>query len=385
MMAFTDIIIGIGLLGRITVYLTGYPRTPEGYNRSICLSFAIPQIIGIMWNQSVLTHMAKDRLKAIRNPVHYANVSYTRESLKILFEWILSGTVVLLIIFLSLPSGYSVQCSTGSIASHGFLYAYVVTGVVKGIYVLTIYYRALKELKAKVRSAPKMAGVNVQSIVFKRVSVLLIFYLTFCVSPLLLVFISLQKTDMTYYYPDPDQLIELFVFRSIFAPICIAMHAFLIFVFIYSRSYRQSFHNWLTTMMAFADVIVGIGIFARISVFITGYPRTSDGYNRSICLAFAVPQFLGILWSQSIVSHMARDRLKAITNPTAYGNISFKIESMKIIIEWIIFGIIVLLVAYLTLPHSHSVQCSTGSIASHLFLYLYIFTGTVKGILVSCK
>uniref|UniRef100_A0A7E4W866 G_PROTEIN_RECEP_F1_2 domain-containing protein n=1 Tax=Panagrellus redivivus TaxID=6233 RepID=A0A7E4W866_PANRE len=181
------------------------------------------------------------------------------------------------------------------------------------------------------------------------------------------------------YYPDPDQLLWLFVFRMVFATFCIVLNLFLLIVFIFSRSYRQSFHNWLTTMMAFADVIVGIGIFTRVFVYITGYPRTSEGYSRSVCLTIAIPQILGILWSQSVMANMANDRLKAVKNLMAYGNISFLKEATKIFIEWIIVAVAVILFAYLSLPEGRSVQCSTGSIASHPFLYAYVITGLLKG------
>ncbi|KAE9547833.1 hypothetical protein FO519_008953 [Halicephalobus sp. NKZ332] len=184
---------------------------------------------------------------------------------------------------------------------------------------------------------------------------------------------------------DPDASIVLLSLRILIGIVSVIGNGILLLIFFKFKTFRNQFSNWLISLLAFSDFVIGIGLLLKAIYSIFEKHVPGEGYNRLTCAIMASPQVLGVTCSQVMYISMAIDRLIAVKMKTQYGIFNLRSKIALIVGSWIGSSFFVFLGLFSTLPPGLSRQCSVGAVAGIPFLYIYVISSLLIALFIFCK
>ncbi|CAJ0960365.1 unnamed protein product, partial [Mesorhabditis belari] len=151
------------------------------------------------------------------------------------------------------------------------------------------------------------------------------------------------------------------VLRFIFAFLAIFGNIFIIVTIQRYKKLRSKSYNGLICLLAFSDVIVGIGLLIRAIATIVHILEERHDYTPMHCVSIGATNIFGIHLSQLSMLCIAFDRLYAIMSPIGYKHRDPYSYPLKCLIFCVIFSCMGLFFLYLGVENDHIAKvCNIG-------------------------
>ena len=109
-----------------------------------------------------------------------------------------------------------------------------------------------------------------------------------------------QMHSKTNSILDPDASIVLLTLKILIGIVSVIGNAILLLIFFKFKTFRNQFSNWLISLLAFSDFVIGIGLLVKAVHFIFDDHVIGGEYDRLHCAIMGSPQVLGVTCSQVI-------------------------------------------------------------------------------------
>ncbi|CAJ0585733.1 unnamed protein product, partial [Mesorhabditis spiculigera] len=151
------------------------------------------------------------------------------------------------------------------------------------------------------------------------------------------------------------------VLRFFFAFLAIGGNIFIIATIQRYRQLRSKSYNGLICLLAFSDVIVGVGLLTRAAATIVHMMEERHDYTPMHCVSIGAPNVFGIHLSQLSMLCIAFDRLYAILSPIGYKHRDPYAYPLKCLLFCVVFSCVGLVFLFVGVENDHIARvCNIG-------------------------
>ena len=100
---------------------------------------------------------------------------------------------------------------------------------------------------------------------------------------------------------DPDASVVLLSLRILIGLVSVVGNGIVLLIFFKFKTFRNQFSNWLISLLAFSDFVIGIGLLIKAVYYIFDGHIAGEEYDNLLCAIMGSPQVLGVTCSQVII------------------------------------------------------------------------------------